>query len=245
MRYDYMHTINSYSPKFIKLVSRLTRFLEISLRFSVNGIDNIPTSGPAILLMNHSAVAVDGMLLNVRFLKEKGRIIRSLISKNMRRHIFLRESVMLCGGVDANASNALELLKQGELLLIYPGGPKEGLKDDKMRYKLIWDGEYGFIKLALKTWAPVVPIASIGLDENFHLISDGTFINDLLFGPKAFLLPIFRPSRIIPKKVTLHVGEPITFSHPPEASKDKKLVHRLQQQVKDVLEEMITQHIGQ
>jgi 1-acyl-sn-glycerol-3-phosphate acyltransferase len=109
----------------------------------------------------------------------------------------------------------------------------------------MWEGEYGFIKLALLTGAPIIPIASIGLDENFHLISQGTFINRILFGPDAFLLPIVRPNRIIPKKVTLYVGNPITLPYPPEATKDQKLLHRLQQKVKRVLEEMIAQHLGE
>ena len=243
MKHDYAHSIDCHSPRFIKLMSRLTRLLELSIRFNVRDIENIPASGGGILLMNHGAVPIDGMLLLVKFLKERGRVIRPLISPNMGNHVFLREAMLLWGGVDANAKNALALLRRGELLLIYPGGPREGLKDDRDKYKIMWEGQSGFIKLALLTGAPIIPIASIGLDENFHLISNGTFINRILFGPDAFLLPIVGPKRIIPKKVTLYVGKPITLPHPPETTKYKKLMPKLQQQVKETLEELISQHI--
>jgi 1-acyl-sn-glycerol-3-phosphate acyltransferase len=240
----YPKITNAVSPKFVKLMDYFIRFLEISLRFSINKIDNIPVSGPGILIMNHSAIPLDGMLLISIFLKQKKRMIRPLISKNLRKHLFLRESVMLWGGVDANAANALKLLRNGELLLIYPGGPKEAIKDDREKYRLIWEGEYGFIKLALLTGAPIIPIAAIGLDENFHLISQGTFINEILFGPDAFLLPIVRPRHIIPRKVTLYVGNPITLSYPPQAVKDKELLSGLQQEIKGIMEEMISRQLA-
>lgn len=223
-------------------MGHLTKIFEKSLRFEIVGIDNIPISGPAILVMNHSAIPIDGMLLVTKFFNEKGRVIRSLASKNLRKHPFIRETVLLWGGVDGNAVNAVNLLKRKEIILIYPGGPKEGIKNDKMKYKLIWNDEYRFIKLALLTGAPVVPVASIGLDENFHLISQGSILNQILFGPDAFLLPIVTPTHIVPHKVVLYVGEPIKFGCPPQAAKNTALVQQLQHQVQESLENLIAQH---
>ncbi len=243
MSKPYHHTIDFNSPAFIKKMSALTRFLEAFFRFSIHGIEKIPANGAGILLMNHSAIPIDGMLLVSRFLKEKNRMIRPLVSPNMRKHFFLRESILLWGGVDANAKNALKLLKRGELILIYPGGPQEGIKDDSMRYKLIWEGEYGFVKLALLTGAPIIPAAAIGLDENFHLISQGGLLNKILFGPDAFLLPIVTPRRIVPKKVTLYIGDPIKFPYSKESVKDTKIVKQLHGQVKEVLENMVSKYV--
>ena len=84
MKYDYAHSIDCHSPKFINLMSRLTRLLELSIRFNVRDIENIPASGGGILLMNHSAIPIDGMLLLVKFLKETGRIIFTIQIKLLR-----------------------------------------------------------------------------------------------------------------------------------------------------------------
>jgi len=239
---DYAHDLNGTDSEAVKIAEKILLPLEMSLRFSVKGIDSIPAQGPGIIVMNHGALPLDALFLAIEFFKKTGRTIRPLVSQNIRKHKLLQESIRRLGGVDANAFNARRLMERGELILLYPGGPQEGLKQDGMQYSLIWKEECGFVKLALTTAAPVIPAVTIGLDDNLAVLGDGRLINNLLFGEDAYLLPIIGPKRLLPKKVTCYVGQPINFDHPPEAATDKNLVMALQGMVKHVMEEMIDRY---
>lgn len=241
MKNNYAHELDKASSDAVKMIEKIVHPLELSVRFSVEEIANIPSQGRGIIVMNHGALPLDALFLVIKFFKNTGRIIRPLVSKNMRKHRFLRECIQRCGGVDANGLNALKLLERDELILLYPGGPQEGLKEDSMQYRLIWEDECGFVKLALMTSAPIIPTVTIGLDDNLTVLSDGKIVNELLFGAGSYLLPIVGPKRLLPKKVTCYVGKPIEFAEPPEATSDKEFVKSLQSRVKNVMEDMIAQ----
>ena len=69
------------------------------------------------------------------------------------------------GAVRANPENGERLLRRGELVGVFPEGVKGVGKPYKERYKLARFGRGGFVRLALRTGAPIVPCAIVGAEE--------------------------------------------------------------------------------
>lgn len=133
----------------------------------VRGLDNIPASGPAILASNHLSVS-DSFFLpvvcprRVSFLA-KSEYFTGRGLKGRAKAMFFRGvgqvPVDRSGGAAAeSAIGALaSVLARGELVGIYPEGTRS---PDGRLYR----GRTGVARLALRTGAPVIPVAMIGTD---------------------------------------------------------------------------------
>ena len=71
------------------------------------------------------------------------------------------------GGVPGTRENALALLRQGELVVCYPGGSNETFKSPEQAYRLRWERTVGFARIAALANVPVVPFAAGGVDETY------------------------------------------------------------------------------
>jgi len=69
------------------------------------------------------------------------------------------------GSVRANPENAERLLRKGELLGVFPEGVKGVGKYYRDRYRLARFGRGGFVRIALRTRAPMIPCAVVGAEE--------------------------------------------------------------------------------
>jgi 1-acyl-sn-glycerol-3-phosphate acyltransferase len=159
----------------------------------VRGLENVPTSGPAILASNHLSAA-DTVLLptvvrrRVTFIAKAdlftGKGLRGKLTKGLM-HGIGQLPVDRSGGRASTAAidNAVQVLHDGELFGIYPEGTRS---PDGRLYR----GRTGVARIALKSGAPVVPVAMIGTED---------------------LLPT---GRILPKvrRVGVVIGEPLDFS---------------------------------
>lgn len=162
-------------------------------RPKIEGAENIPTDGPAILASNHKAV-LDSFFLplvvrrRITFLA-KSEYFTGTGFKGRFQHWFFSAVGQVPidrTGADAaqDALNAgVRVLSQGKLLGIYPEGTRS---PDGRLYK----GKTGIARLALQTGVKVIPVAMIGTDE----------MNPI--GSKMWK----------PAKVTVRIGEPIDFS---------------------------------
>jgi len=64
------------------------------------------------------------------------------------------------GIIDTSEESCLAVLERGEQLLVTPGGAREA-QPSRDFYRLRWEGRYGFVRLALRTGAPIVPLAVV------------------------------------------------------------------------------------
>ncbi|MCB1155373.1 hypothetical protein KDL45_17065, partial [bacterium] len=128
-------------------------------------------------------------------------------------------------------------------IFIMPGGSKEAWKSSKFRYRLLWDGRYGFIKMALRNQAPIIPSANVGTDDTYHVFFDGYTTAYKVFRSKKVLLPISLPIGLgvlpMPVKMKQYIGEPIYLPYPPEAADDQEVVKECQRLVKGRVYELI------
>src|SRR5690349_11557103 len=161
-------------------------FHRFYFRADVFGIEHIP-HGRVLLVSNHSGqLPLDGMLIGASLFldAEPPRIIRSMVEKWTQTLPFVSTAFSRVGQVVGVPENARRLLELGEMLLVFPEGTRGISKSFGERYRLT-DFGLGFMRLALETGTPIVPVAVIGAEEQY--ISLG----NLGVAAKVFGMPNF------------------------------------------------------
>jgi 1-acyl-sn-glycerol-3-phosphate acyltransferase len=137
------------------------------------------------------------------------------------------------GAVRACPENALRLLDELRPVIVFPEGIQGLSKPFAQRYQLKRFGRGGFVKLALRTGAPIVPVAIVGAEETVPL-----------FGklPASFLgipyLPVTPPP--LPARWIIRFGDPISMGDlPPEAAEDLSQVQRLTERTRESIQGML------
>lgn len=217
--------------------------LKSYFRYEVRGMANIPETGRAIIVSNHGLLPVDGWFLSYEIRRHKGRWPRGLTDWRIYKLPMLRQLFMDMGTVVGSHPNGDALLDDEQLLFIMPGGSKEAWKASRYRYRLLWKGRLGFIRLALRNRAPIIPSANVGTDDTYRVFFDGYTTAAKLFRSKRTLFPISLPIGLgpfpRPVKMTQYVGAPIHLPYPPEAEHDPAVVKTCQDLVKSKVYELI------
>ncbi|WP_225726573.1 MULTISPECIES: lysophospholipid acyltransferase family protein [unclassified Nocardia] len=138
------------------------------------GIENIPVDGPVLLVGNHNLMGgIDAPLLWPEVLRRRGRLIRGLAENVLIATPGVRHLLHRFGSVRGNRRNCMALLRQGEAVLVFPGGGREAVRRKNEKYALKWEGRTGFAHMAIEAGAPIVPVAMIGVDDAYDIVVDG------------------------------------------------------------------------
>jgi 1-acyl-sn-glycerol-3-phosphate acyltransferase len=129
------------------------------------------------------------------------------------------------GVVPASPENAEAALARGAVVLVYPGGDIEDCRPWRERHHVDLAGHTGFVRLALRTGVPVVPVVAHGSHEVDFILSRGDGLARLLRLPRlrvhvfplvaAFpfgLMPIWLPHLPLPARVTVEVLDPLDWN---------------------------------
>lgn len=180
-------------------------------RHKVVGLERIPTAGSAMLVMNHSLATYDILLLGAAVYQHRRRFVRTLVDRALMSVPVASEVVAALGGVNASPDAAVQLLQAGDLLGVAPGGTREALLPSRHRYELAWERRKGFARVAIRTGAPIVPVACPRADELYEVVRNPLtrFVYDTLRMP--FPIAVGRFGTAIPRAIPLthHIGEPI------------------------------------
>lgn len=215
-------------------------------RVEVRGVENIPTTGAALIVANHSGtIPVDGLMTQVAVHDEAGRHLRMLGADLVFELPFVGTSTRRSGGTLATAADAERLLSSGELVGVYPEGFKGVGKPFSERYKLQRFGRGGFVAAALRTGAPIIPCSIIGAEEIYPLIGDISILARLIgapYFPVTPFFPLLGPLGLIPlpSKWIIAFGEPLdTSSIGPAGAEDPMLVFDLTDQVRETIQQTL------
>ena len=204
-------------------------------RVSVQGASHVPT-GPVLLVANHSgALPLDGPVLQQSLTRERPDLqeARWLAEDQVFHAPMLGTLMNRLGAVRACPENALRLLDELRPIIVFPEGIQGIGKPFAQRYQLKRFGRGGFVKLALRTGAPIVPVAIVGAEETVPLLAKL---------PAGFLglpyLPVTPPP--LPARWTIRFGEPIGVGDvPPEAAEDLSEVQRLTERTREAIQGML------
>jgi 1-acyl-sn-glycerol-3-phosphate acyltransferase len=195
-------------------------FHRFYFRTNVYGVDRVP-SGRVLLISNHSGqFPLDGMLIGAcMFLDaEPPRLIRSMVEKWTQTLPFVGTVFSRVGQVVGVPENARRLLELGEAITVFPEGARGISKPFSERYKLTEFG-LGFMRLALETDTPIVPVAVIGAEEQFISFGNMETVARALGMPSFPIIPqwlVPGGQMPLPTKYRIYFGEPMTFEGDPD-----------------------------
>ncbi len=195
-------------------------------RVETYGIEKLPP-GRMLVVANHSGqLPFDAAMVGVAMLLEAHppRMIRSMIEKWVQTLPYVSTFMARIGQIVGTPENCRRLLEAGETILIFPEGVRGISKLWPQRYQLQEFG-LGFMRLALETNTPIVPVAVVGAEEQAPALVDLKPLAKLLRFP-AFPLTITGLPLPLPVKYRIYFGDPMTFTGRPDdedAELDKKV----------------------
>ncbi len=194
-------------------------FHRVYFRTEVHGIDRVP-AGRALIIGNHSGqLPLDGLVIGASLMldAEPPRFPRSMVEKWSQTLPFISILFPRCGQVVGAQENAKRLLEQEEALVVFPEGARGISKTFDKRYQLTEFG-LGFMRLALETNTPIVPVAVVGAEEQYVSFADIKPLGKLLGMPSFPVMPqVFLGMLLpLPTKYRVYFGEPLTFTGDPD-----------------------------
>jgi 1-acyl-sn-glycerol-3-phosphate acyltransferase len=212
-------------------------------RVEVRGVENIPLTGSALLVSNHAGtLPLDGLVLHAVVYDEILRHVRmlgaDLVFKTPYSHDFARR----IGTTLACAEDAERLLHSDQLVSVYPEGFKGLGKPFADRYKLQRFGRGGFVSAAVRAQVPIVPVAVVGSEEIYPLLSGAPTIARAMGVPYFPVTPLFPWFGVLgmiplPSKWIISFGEAIaTDELPAGAADDPMIVFNVTDQVRETIQ---------
>ncbi len=220
-------------------------------RVRVEGIQNVPAHGRALLVANHSGTIFpfDAVMIGTAIQKEHPlpRWTRALVLNWAFDLPFVSYFMRRIGGVAANPANLGRLLSQNEPVMVFPEGAKGFGKPFAERYRVQRFGRGGFVEVALETGSPIVPVAVVGAEEIYPKLGQSDLLAKVSGAPYVPLTPTFPflgPLGLLPlpSRWRIEFLEPIDLSgYGPGASEDRSLVFDISEQVRETVQEALFQ----
>lgn len=223
-------------------------------RVETSGLENIPEEGRVLLVVNHSGqLPWDGAMLGTAVYNEhpSQRLVRTLYADWFPTLPFISILLNKTGQALANEANGTRLLEQEQIVSVFPEGIKGVGKLFKDRYKLARFGRGGFVRMALRTGAPIIPVAVVGAEETYVSLAKSPFIAGILglpFFPISITWPWLGPLGFVPlpTKWYIDIGEPIPMdSYGSDAVSNLVLISQLTDQVRNIIQDMIYIRLAQ
>ena len=138
------------------------------------------------------------------------------------------------GLIPATLDNGFRILEKKQPLILFPEGEEGNFKPTRLRYRLK-RFRRGFIRLALRTGAPIIPTFVIGAEETHITLSQIRWAKELL----GVLIPI--PLNVIPLPVKWHICflPAIFIEKNPERANDIAYVTKLSRDIRLKLQKEI------
>ncbi len=245
---DYVVDEFGFDPEITErfFMTALRPIAEKWFRIEVRGAENIPTTGGALIVSNHSGtVPVDALMTMFSVRDQTDRYLRSLGADLVFRVPFVGAVARKGGATLACAEDAERMLAGGELVGVWPEGFKGIGKPYSQRYKLQRFGRGGFVSAALRTQVPIVPLSVVGAEEIYPLVGNVPALARLLGVPYIPITPLFPwlgPLGMVPlpSKWLLEFGEPIrTDEYDDGAAEDPMLVFNVTDQVRETIQQTL------
>ena len=212
-------------------------------RVEVRGIENLPESGPALLVSNHAGtMPVDSMVLLTVVYDEIGRHLRMLGADLVFKTPYSHDLARRTGTTLASQEDAERLLAADQLVAVFPEGFKGLGKPYADRYQLQRFGRGGFVSAAVRASVPIIPVSIVGSEEIYPLLAQAPALARALgvpYFPVTPLFPWFGPLGLVPlpSKWIIEFGEAIaTDELPSGAADDPMVVFNVTDQVRETIQ---------
>jgi len=221
-------------------------FYRYWFRVEVEGIENVPASGGALLVSNHSGALPPDAATIAKAIKEEHphpRPLNITVEHFFKGYPGFSMLIPKIGCVAAHPANVHRLLFDDEhLVLVFLDGPKGTEKLYKDRYRLRRFGRGGFVQAAMRARAPIVPVCVVGAEEAAPIFAQVGMLKrltGLLYFPITPTFPHFGLLGMLgylPAKFKIRFLEPIRFDEE-GLDEDKALVQTVAHDVRASIQE--------
>lgn len=220
----------------------------------IQGFDNVPESGPFLVVGNHSGGIwmPDYWAFLHRWVAERGPEA-PIYSMGFDFLFGIPGAANLArkmGSVPASRENAGHILERGDPIMVYPGGDAEDYRPWTERHRVELQGRTGFVRLALRHGAPVVPLVAHGSHDAIIVLTRGENlarrlgfdrlrinVMPVVAGPPWGVAPVQLPTWPFPAKVTARVGDPLDWSAlGPDAADDPATVQACYDETVEIMQ---------
>ena len=212
-------------------------------RVDVEGIENVPEQGGALIVSNHSgALPPDAPMIMqaIRHEHPRPRPLYMLGENWFKGYPGVGMLANKIGLVGAHPANAQRLLRDEQrLVLVFPEGQKGSRKLYWQRYRLRRFGRGGFVRTAMRAGVPIVPTAVIGAEEAMPIFAHVPVLQrltGLIYFPINHAFPHFGLAAglmYLPAKFRIRFLEPVDLSgYGPDDADDIALVGRLSERIR-------------
>lgn len=216
-------------------------FYRYWFRAEVEGIENVPDTGGALIVSNHSGALPPDAAMIAKAIKEEhphGRPLNITVEHFFKGYPGFSMLLPKIGCVPAHPANVQRLLfDEQQLVLVFPEGRKGTEKLYKDRYKLRRFGRGGFVEAAMRARAPLVPVCVVGAEEAAPIFAQIPLfqrLTGLIYFPITPTFPhfgLFGMLGYLPAKFRIRFLEPIHFDRD-DLYRDKALVQTVSQEVR-------------
>jgi len=217
-------------------------FLELMktyFRVQVEGAENLPKRGKALITPNHSGVSgFDAMVLQHEITRASGRHPRVLT-----HHLwFMTKTTSIpanrLGFIEATTDNGVKALNKNQIVVLFPEGEYGNFKPSSKAYQR-QEFKRGFIRMAIMTGAPIVPTLILGAEET-HVNLSRLKLTKFLRG---VVLPL--PLNIIPlpSKWKIIFMEPIYLPYKCEAADDRELMREIANDLQERMQDRLNKEL--
>ena len=243
------------SPRFrARWIARLRFLFERYWRITVSGIEHVPATGPALIAANHAgAIPIDafmlGMALELRH--PAPRPLRVLYDPFVDGLPWVGKIYQRLGAVTASFDNGLGLLRRGELVGLFPEGIAGAEKPWMERY-LVRRFRSGAARLAIRTGAPLLPVAIAGAGGAYPVLFCSKSLGEAVGLPWLPVTPLFPHFGLagalpLPTRCHIHFCPPLDVGPPSQAedaARDALVTKRLREAVAAALCEHVDAATG-
>lgn len=218
----------------------------------VRGVGNIPTSGGALLVGNHSLLwPVEGWVATRAIFEQRGFGAPTVgLAYDLLFQVpGLRGLLRRAGIVPARPETAETALRRGELVMVYPGGDFDACRSWRERDRIELAGHKGFVRLALRTGVPVLPMVTHGGQHAFVIIARGDHVAralrltairvhvfPIMAGPLG-VVSVLTPPPLRPTSISIEFLPPLDWTrYSAEAADDPDVVDACYEETRSAMQ---------
>ncbi|HET6830197.1 MAG TPA: lysophospholipid acyltransferase family protein [Solirubrobacterales bacterium] len=230
-------------------------FYRYWFRCEVEGVENVPEDGGALLVSNHAgALPPDAAMIGkaIRDEHPRPRPLYMTVEHFFKGYPGFSALLPKIGCVPAHPANVHRLLyDEGQLVLVFPEGRKGTEKLVKDRYKVRRFGRGGFVEAAMRAEARLVPVCVVGAEEAAPVFAQSKLLQKatgLLYFPLTPTFPWLGPAGMLgylPAKFKIRFLDPIdTTRMGSQPAEDKALVQSVAQEVRARIQENLQEMVA-
>lgn len=243
------------SESFERIQRPLWSFLnDYYFRLEVEGWDRIPDE-PSLLIGIHSggSLTMDAWTLVEAWQRhfDGKRVLHGTAHDVLMAAPGLGDYFRACGVIPASRAGVSAALEVGHDVIVWPGGEQDAMRNWRKRDQAILAGRKGFVRQAMRSGVPIVPVATVGGHDTVFVLSEGKFLakwtglgkrlrgaNIPIIAGFPFPLAIeILPAHIpLPAKIRTELLDPIEVDHDPERINDQEYVDKIYTEVQNAIQ---------